>query len=695
MNIREIRIFSFGKISRIKMELVDNVNVINGTNETGRSTIAAFIYSMFIGLEKPKVSLGDDIYTAYYPARLAEDYGGSIVFEHEEKLYRLTRNFHEKNKKVELFCISDDYMIPDADKTFKDFLVGASKNENISVLIQENLMKVYGRSNTASRSLAESTGAERTDINVSAAIGMLETKKRAIARGGVDEKLNNLEKVISEEKAAEKSLDRLARRIKEEQDKLAEVERQCAEADKPTEFERNEKDFLEAKDSFATFKQATAEMEKLSGELESTIKRREELDKNAEELDAVKKKLEEIQSFKKSNIEESESCRQDIQNMNRRLLNQGKSSTKKQYIFLIAAVVLLVAGIAVIAAKAPMALAILCFIGATVTAGIFGINFVHSKKSASGVTKKIDSKKERYRELEATRESFLKEHGDEEKLKQQYDRLVKESSERAEVIKKEEELSKKLSNYEKELDNKKNDILEAFNRFGKLENLREDELKLLEESLADEKAKANEKRMALREEKARLENELRKLNMELSEGEKTTDKLTLHNDEKKELEDRQNRNKDEIAAVELAAKTIEKLDKEMKENGSGEEKEAEKSEPENPEINTDDMEGNELAEAIGLSPEKLNQYILDVKKKRGDISQMKLSLRLASSDMVLAFFDMPLVFYDMYEHFEDDRMSRVLREICERDMQKIIICGRSKIEKLLDEMEIKYKLIRL
>ena len=69
MNIREIRIFSFGKISRIKMELVDNVNVINGTNETGRSTIAAFIYSMFIGLEKPKVSLGDDIYTAYYPAR--------------------------------------------------------------------------------------------------------------------------------------------------------------------------------------------------------------------------------------------------------------------------------------------------------------------------------------------------------------------------------------------------------------------------------------------------------------------------------------------------------------------------------------------------------------------------------------------------------------------------------------------------
>ena len=74
---------------------------------------------------------------------------------------------------------------------------------------------------------------------------------------------------------------------------------------------------------------------------------------------------------------------------------------------------------------------------------------------------------------------------------------------------------------------------------------------------------------------------------------------------------------------------------------------------------------------------------------------MKLSLRLASSDMVLAFFDMPLVFYDMYEHFEDDRMSRVLREICERDMQKIIICGRSKIEKLLDEMDIKYKLIRL
>ncbi len=691
MNIREIRIFSFGKVSRIKMELVDNVNVINGTNETGRSTIAAFIYSMFIGLEKPKVSLGDDIYTAYYPTRLAEDYGGSIVFEHEEKLYRLTRNFHEKNKKVELFCISDDYMIPDADKTFKDFLVGASKNENISVLIQENLMKVYGRSNTASRSLSESTGAERTDINVSAAIGMLETKKRSIAKGGVDEKLNNLEKVISEEKETERGLDRLARKIKEEQEKLAAVEAKCAEADKPTEFERNEKDFLEAKDSFATFKQATLEMEKLSGELEATIKRREELDKNAEELESCKKKLEEIQKFKKSNIEESESLRQDITSMNRRLLNQGKNSARKQYIFLIAAVVLLAAGIAVIAAKAPTVLAILCFAGAALTAAIFGINFAHTKKAASGIEKKIDSRKERYRELEATRESFLKENDNEEKLKEQFDRLTKESSEREEIARKEEELSRKLAGYEKELDSKKNDILAAFNRFGKLENLREDELKLLEESLADEKAKANEKRMALREEKAKLENELRKLNMQLEEGEKNTDRLSMHKDEKRELEDRQNRNKDEIAAVELAEKTIEKVDKEMKEKEPEESKEKEAG----PAVDTDDMEGNELAQALGLNKEKLNQYILDVKKKRGDISQMKLSLRLASSDMVLAFFDMPLVFYDMYEHFEDDRMSRVLREICERDMQKIIICGRSKIEKLLDEMDIKYKLIRL
>jgi uncharacterized protein YhaN len=51
MIIEKINIKSFGMLRDMSMEFSDSVNVIEGRNEAGKSTLAAFIKYMLYGFE--------------------------------------------------------------------------------------------------------------------------------------------------------------------------------------------------------------------------------------------------------------------------------------------------------------------------------------------------------------------------------------------------------------------------------------------------------------------------------------------------------------------------------------------------------------------------------------------------------------------------------------------------------------------
>ena len=53
MVIEKIDIKSFGMITDMSLEFSDSVNVIEGQNEAGKSTIAAFIRYMLFGIGIP------------------------------------------------------------------------------------------------------------------------------------------------------------------------------------------------------------------------------------------------------------------------------------------------------------------------------------------------------------------------------------------------------------------------------------------------------------------------------------------------------------------------------------------------------------------------------------------------------------------------------------------------------------------
>ena len=92
MIIRELNISGFGKHFDKKIELGDGINVVYGENESGKSTLAAFIHSMMYGVEKKRGKPAtDSIYGRYQPVK--NEWSGSMKFEFEGRIYEIFRTF--------------------------------------------------------------------------------------------------------------------------------------------------------------------------------------------------------------------------------------------------------------------------------------------------------------------------------------------------------------------------------------------------------------------------------------------------------------------------------------------------------------------------------------------------------------------------------------------------------------------------
>ena len=123
MTINEIYINNFGKLSGFKLSAHDGVNIIYGENETGKTTVMAFIRAMFYGAGK------GDARRRYEPWNGGR-MGGTIVFECEGKHYSLSRQFGQTKStdKVELWCKTTGEQITLPEKSEPgDYLLGINE----------------------------------------------------------------------------------------------------------------------------------------------------------------------------------------------------------------------------------------------------------------------------------------------------------------------------------------------------------------------------------------------------------------------------------------------------------------------------------------------------------------------------------------------------------------------------------------
>lgn len=99
MQIKEAKIFNFGKLQNVNFRFSEGINVVYGENEQGKTTLHAFLMGMLFGMEKGRGrAASGDLYTKYEPWHAPSFYSGALRFEVDEKPFYLERNFYNKER---------------------------------------------------------------------------------------------------------------------------------------------------------------------------------------------------------------------------------------------------------------------------------------------------------------------------------------------------------------------------------------------------------------------------------------------------------------------------------------------------------------------------------------------------------------------------------------------------------------------
>ena len=100
MKIKQLKINSYGKLKNKEINLSDNINIIYGKNEAGKSTLLKFIINSFYGISKNKKGKEYSDFDKYKPWE-GEEFSGKIIYELDNKeKYEIFRDFKKKNPKI-------------------------------------------------------------------------------------------------------------------------------------------------------------------------------------------------------------------------------------------------------------------------------------------------------------------------------------------------------------------------------------------------------------------------------------------------------------------------------------------------------------------------------------------------------------------------------------------------------------------
>lgn len=97
MKIKNIKINSYGNLKQKEINLENNINIIYGKNESGKSTLLNFIKNIFYGISKNKNGKEISDYEKYNPW-VGEEFSGKIKYElNSKKCFEIFRDFNKKN----------------------------------------------------------------------------------------------------------------------------------------------------------------------------------------------------------------------------------------------------------------------------------------------------------------------------------------------------------------------------------------------------------------------------------------------------------------------------------------------------------------------------------------------------------------------------------------------------------------------
>ena len=332
MQIKNIKINNYGKIKNKEILFSDNINVIYGENESGKSTLLHFVLNSLYGISKNKKGKEYSDFERYKPWS-GDDFSGKITYELDNnKKYEIFRDFKKKNPKIfneNMEDISKEFSI-DKTKGNQFFYEQTKVDEDLflsTLVVNQQEVKLHKQEqNVLIQKIANLVGTGEDNVSYKRAmdrlnrrqldeVGTLKSREKPI--NVVQREIENLE---NEKFEIEKYVD-IKYEIEEKRNKL-----------------QNDINELENENNFLQEIKLLNENEKIEKE---KIKLKENLKKeNIGKINLIKNKINEIKNnekniFEENNFEKKEKNKNKIKNIQKIKTEKNKLNKKLILIFFI------------------------------------------------------------------------------------------------------------------------------------------------------------------------------------------------------------------------------------------------------------------------------------------------------------------------------------------------------------------------
>ncbi|MEI3356896.1 MAG: AAA family ATPase [Clostridia bacterium] len=648
MKINKIKINAFGKIKNKEINLENKINLIQGKNEAGKSTLIKFILNSFYGISKNKKGKEYSDFEKYTPW-LGEEFSGKIEYELDNKeKYEIFRDFKKKNPQIfndKMEDISKQFNI-DKTKGNEFFYEQTKIDENLftsTILVNQQEVKLENKEQTMLiQKIANLVGTGEDNVSYKRAIDRINRRQ--------------LEE-IGTERFREKPINLISKKIEEL---------------------RQEKEFLEK------YKEMQYKLEEEKNEKKEKINKLENENEILKEIKLIKenKKIEEEKIKLKENIikennEKINSIKNEknkIENNNQEInIEKNNEKIEKQknkinkLIIIILLILILINIAAIIAIKNNFKYIFLLTVPAVL---IFWYFLIKNKNKIIKNNKKIEKNQKNELDLKINN------------LKNEIKIIEKNNSEINNQLKEIKNKNNLKNNLEKEkIKNKYLNKIEKekINNFLEMENLEN-----INYALQKIQNQINNKKIELHT----LEIDTQNIQPKLENLSKIEEELVNN---KRKMSTLQNLNMSMNIAKEILSTSYEKMKntvtpkftQELSKNIS--------------EITNGKYNKVMFNDEQGLLVETKNgNYVQMSKLSIGTIDQLYLSLRLSMLED-LSEEKMPIILDEAFAYYDDERLENILKYLNEKsnNHQIIIFTCTKREEKILENKNINYNKIIL
>ena len=647
MKIEEIKINNYGILENKEIYLKNNLNIIYGKNESGKSTLLNYIKNIFYGISKNKNGKEISDYEKYLPWN-EKEFSGRIKYKLDNgEKFEIFRDFKKKNPKVyngNLEEISKNFNIDKKDGNqffFEQTKVDENTFSSTVLTMQQEVRLNKANQNILVQRIANLAGSGDDNISYKKAVDKLNKKQ-------LDE--------IGTERSQGKPINVVRKNLERTMVDLETIK-----------TEKNNEEFYKEKiqkiqqeiDNNIVENNALNEINKLKKEIE--LKKEKNNIKNKLNIEK-KEKIKELNLEKEKNIEKIKLNNLKKENKNK-LINENNKKINKIFLILIILLILLEIINIIFLKNNIINYTTLSLIPIFLVI-YFIIKNINNKKNIKNIEKNEETNliNKKIEEINTKINILKNEINEQEKeIEEENNKINIESNIHLELI-------KNKYNYNNEnINNKINSDLNNIEYF----------IKLNQENINDKKIEKN-----------KIEFELNNINKKI---ESMINLQEEYDQLQEELHILENKNK----SIEIAKEALKNAYEEMKKNIT-------------PKFtqnlsNTINKISNGKYKKVAINDEEgliveidNGEYIPAELFSVGTIDQLYLSLRLSMAQEI-SEEKMPIILDETFAYFDNERLENVLKYLINelKENQVILFTCTKREQEILNKLNIEYNLVEL